>query len=101
MSTWIQQTAFSEFRQSHHWKTSSIASNNVLPTATRVTRYLTCKRCEVPADAEPGTWFVERLATYCYLNMDQVVGQTLATYRQIEEALAKRCMDGVVLGGQV
>jgi UDP-galactopyranose mutase len=35
------------------------------------------------ADATPGTYFVGRLATYRYYNMDQVVGQALATYANI------------------
>jgi UDP-galactopyranose mutase len=30
---------------------------------------------------------VGRLATYRYYNMDQIVGQALATYRRINEAL--------------
>jgi UDP-galactopyranose mutase len=32
-------------------------------------------------------WFVGRLATYRYYNMDQVVGQALATFRRIQERL--------------
>lgn len=35
------------------------------------------------ADACPGVYFVGRLATYKYYNMDQVVGQALATYRRL------------------
>ena len=42
------------------------------------------KRYEALADAEPDTWFAGRLATYRYLNMDQVVGQALATFRRIQ-----------------
>ena len=42
------------------------------------------KRYEALADATEDTWFVGRLATYRYLNMDQVVGQALATFRRIE-----------------
>ncbi len=45
------------------------------------------KRYEALADACPDTWFVGRLATYRYLNMDQVVGQALATFRRIEAEL--------------
>lgn len=41
------------------------------------------KRYEALADAEPDTWFVGRLATYRYYNMDQVVGQALATFERI------------------
>jgi UDP-galactopyranose mutase len=40
------------------------------------------KRYEALADAEPNTVFVGRLATYQYYNMDQVVGQALATWRK-------------------
>ncbi len=32
-------------------------------------------------------WFVGRLATYRYYNMDQVVGQALATFRRIQESV--------------
>ena len=31
-------------------------------------------------------WFAGRLATYRYYNMDQIVGQALATFRRINEA---------------
>ena len=41
------------------------------------------KRYEALADAEAGVTFVGRLATYRYYNMDQVVGQALATYRRL------------------
>ena len=45
------------------------------------------KRYEALADAEPDTWFVGRLATYRYLNMDQVVGQSLSAFRRIQQML--------------
>jgi UDP-galactopyranose mutase len=41
------------------------------------------ERYRVLADQVPDTWFVGRLATYRYYNMDQVVGQALATFRKI------------------
>lgn len=41
------------------------------------------KRYEALADAQKGVTFVGRLATYRYYNMDQVVGQALATYRRM------------------
>ena len=44
------------------------------------------KRYEALALETPGVHFVGRLATYRYYNMDQVVGQALATYRRIAEA---------------
>jgi UDP-galactopyranose mutase len=37
--------------------------------------------------AIPNVWFVGRLATYRYYNMDQVVGQALATFRRIAEVV--------------
>jgi len=45
------------------------------------------KRYEAMADATPDAWFVGRLATYRYYNMDQVVGQALATFARIDTAL--------------
>ncbi|MFN3944632.1 MAG: UDP-galactopyranose mutase [Allosphingosinicella sp.] len=42
------------------------------------------KRYEALADATPNVTFVGRLATYRYYNMDQVVGQALATFRRID-----------------
>jgi UDP-galactopyranose mutase len=44
------------------------------------------KRYEQLADATLGVHFVGRLATYRYYNMDQVVGQALATFTRIQEA---------------
>jgi UDP-galactopyranose mutase len=43
-------------------------------------------RYKALADATPGVRFVGRLATYRYYNMDQVVGQALATFDQIAGA---------------
>jgi UDP-galactopyranose mutase len=45
------------------------------------------KRYERLATNTPNVWFVGRLATYRYYNMDQVVGQALATFKRIEENL--------------
>ena len=45
------------------------------------------KRYERLALTTPGVWFVGRLATYRYYNMDQVVGQALATFKRITESL--------------
>ena len=43
------------------------------------------KRYEALADETEGVTFVGRLATYRYYNMDQIVGQALATFRRMEE----------------
>jgi UDP-galactopyranose mutase len=45
------------------------------------------KKYERLALVTPNVWFVGRLATYRYYNMDQIVGQALATFRRINEAL--------------
>ncbi|WP_424363627.1 UDP-galactopyranose mutase [Methylocystis parvus] len=43
------------------------------------------KRYERLALAQKDVWFVGRLATYRYYNMDQVVGQALSTFRRINQ----------------
>jgi len=42
------------------------------------------KKYEALADSTPNVTFVGRLATYRYYNMDQIVGQALATFRRID-----------------
>jgi UDP-galactopyranose mutase len=42
------------------------------------------KKYEALAEVERDVWFVGRLATYRYYNMDQVIGQALSTFRRIE-----------------
>lgn len=42
------------------------------------------KRYKTLAAARPDVWFVGRLATYRYYNMDQVVGQALMTFNRIQ-----------------
>jgi UDP-galactopyranose mutase len=46
------------------------------------------KKYEALADSTPGVTFVGRLATYRYYNMDQVVGQALATFRRLKARVA-------------
>jgi UDP-galactopyranose mutase len=48
------------------------------------------KKYEALADATPGVTFVGRLATYRYYNMDQIVGQALATFRRLDAARATK-----------
>jgi UDP-galactopyranose mutase len=45
------------------------------------------KRYEALGAARSDVWFVGRLATYRYYNMDQVVGQALATFSRIQKRL--------------
>ena len=47
------------------------------------------KQYEQLARETPEVTFVGRLATYRYYNMDQVVGQALATYRRLAARMAK------------
>ncbi|MGJ0426921.1 UDP-galactopyranose mutase [Methylocystis sp.] len=48
------------------------------------------KRYEKLAIAQRNVWFVGRLATYRYYNMDQVVGQALAAFRRINKEIPAR-----------
>jgi UDP-galactopyranose mutase len=48
------------------------------------------KRYEALADSTEGVTFVGRLATYRYYNMDQIVGQALATFRRMDERRKSR-----------
>ena len=43
------------------------------------------KKYEALGDATEGVTFVGRLATYRYYNMDQIVGQALATFRRMDD----------------
>ena len=43
------------------------------------------KKYEALGDETEGVTFVGRLATYRYYNMDQIVGQALATFRRMQE----------------
>lgn len=45
------------------------------------------KKYEALAMSTRDVWFVGRLATYRYYNMDQVVGQALATFKRIDQAV--------------
>jgi UDP-galactopyranose mutase len=51
------------------------------------------KKYEALADATQGVTFVGRLATYRYYNMDQIVGQALATFRRMDAARRDGSMD--------
>ncbi|MGK7869284.1 UDP-galactopyranose mutase [Falsiroseomonas sp. E2-1-a20] len=59
------------------------------------------KRYEALADGERDTWFVGRLATYRYYNMDQVVGQALATFERIQKSVLPAAANDAVAAGRV
>jgi UDP-galactopyranose mutase len=46
-------------------------------------------RYEALANQTPDVWFVGRLATYKYYNMDQCVGQALATFNRIRDGVSR------------
>lgn len=52
------------------------------------------KKYQALADSTPGVWFVGRLATYRYYNMDQVVGQALALYQRLRVLDGEGAQDG-------
>jgi UDP-galactopyranose mutase len=60
-----------------------------VPSPDTAETYLEYKRL---ADQTPGVHFVGRLATYRYYNMDQVVGQALATFEKIRTERAGRAL---------
>jgi UDP-galactopyranose mutase len=53
----------------------------------RAENFETFKRYEKLSTTIPNVWFVGRLATYRYYNMDQVVGQALSAFRRINDAI--------------
>jgi UDP-galactopyranose mutase len=58
-----------------------------IPRAENQTLY---KKYEALADATNNVTFVGRLATYRYYNMDQIVGQALATFRRLDDQKERR-----------
>jgi UDP-galactopyranose mutase len=58
------------------------------------------KRYEALALAEPDVSFVGRLATYRCYNMDQVVGQALATFRRLAATLAARAIEAEAVAAE-
>ena len=58
-----------------------------IPNAANAALYA---KYQALADATPEVTFVGRLATYRYYNMDQVVGQALATFERIGRRLIRR-----------
>jgi UDP-galactopyranose mutase len=56
------------------------------------------KRYEALADETGGVTFVGRLATYRYYNMDQIVGQALATFRRMDEK--KRALEDTAIAAE-
>ena len=58
------------------------------------------KRYEALGDATEGVTFVGRLATYRYYNMDQIVGQALATFRRLDEKRRLRAPRAAALAAE-
>ena len=89
-------TRITEFKQltgQSHAKTSIVheypeAEGDPYYPVPRPENQALFKRYEALAMTTPGVTFVGRLATYRYYNMDQVVGQALATWRRLANASA-------------
>lgn len=80
--------------QSHPWTTITreypSAEGEPYYPIPRPDNHELYRRYEALAAEVPDTWFVGRLANYRYYNMDQVVGQALATFRRIQETVPVR-----------
>lgn len=62
------------------------------------------KRCRTDAEGLDDVWFLGRLGAYQYLNMDQVVGQALATFERINATRAATAFaraDGLRARGRI
>jgi UDP-galactopyranose mutase len=55
------------------------------------------KKYQQLAASTPNTWFVGRLATYKYYNMDQVVAQALTTFKKITQGQPEKQVNGETL----
>jgi len=58
------------------------------------------KKYEALADETSDVTFVGRLATYRYYNMDQIVGQALATFRRMDEKRASERPESVTVAAE-
>jgi UDP-galactopyranose mutase len=58
------------------------------------------KKYEALADETGDVTFVGRLATYRYYNMDQIVGQALATFRRMDEKRARELPGSVAVAAE-
>jgi len=58
------------------------------------------RKYEAEADAMENVTFVGRLATYKYYNMDQVVGQALATFKRLQEKNASAEAEAALAAAQ-
>ena len=90
---WTRITEYKHLTGQEHEKTSvtyeySSATGDPFYPIPRAENQELYKRYQALALAETGVHFVGRLATYRYYNMDQVVGQALATYRRLKPTLS-------------
>ena len=96
-STDIPYTRISEYKhmtgQEHPKTTITLeypsAEGDPYYPIPRPENQLLFKQYEALADSTQGVTFVGRLATYRYYNMDQIVGQALATFRRMDEDRAR------------
>lgn len=96
---WTRVTEFKWLTGQEHPRTTTVTEYPEaegdpyypVPTAEAGALY---KRYAALADETPDTWFVGRLATYRYYNMDQCVAQALSTFGRIARDLGVR-VDGL------
>ena len=83
---WLTDTAKRHFYYLHEYPTAEGEPYYPIPSPEGAALY---KRYEKLADATENVTFVGRLATYRYMNMDQVAGQALATFAKLSNAGAQ------------
>ena len=71
--------------QREHYEPGRVTALALLWATRRPENAALYRRYEADADALDGVTFVGRLATYKYYNMDQVVGQALATFKRLRK----------------
>ncbi len=92
---WTRITEYKHLTGQSHARTSITfefpeAEGDPYYPVPRPENALLYKRYAALADAAPDTWFIGRLATYRYYNMDQVVAQALATFKRIEDNVPRQ-----------
>jgi UDP-galactopyranose mutase len=101
---WTRITEYKHLTGQDHPRTSityeyPVAEGDPYYPIPRAENQALFKRYEALARALPDVSFVGRLATYRYYNMDQVVGQALATYRRLPGVPAVRTVEAATLAG--
>lgn len=94
MEEYTRVTEYKHLTGQTHTKTSltyeyPTDSGDPFYPVPRAENQATYKKYEKLANAEQDVWFAGRLATYRYYNMDQIVGQALATFKRIDDQVQR------------